>query len=28
LIGSWLVTSLLLGRRYEKAVDSNEIIQS
>ena len=28
LIGAWLVTAYLLGRRYEKAVESNEIIQS
>ena len=28
LIGAWCVTAYLLGRRYEKAVDSNEIIQS
>lgn len=26
LIGAWLITAYLLGRRYEKAVDSNEII--
>ncbi len=28
LIGAWFVTAYLLGRRYEKAVESNEIIQS
>lgn len=28
LIGAWFVTALLLGRRYEKAVESNEIINS
>ncbi|MDP3788338.1 MAG: Npt1/Npt2 family nucleotide transporter [Candidatus Chromulinivorax sp.] len=28
LIGAWFVTAFLLGRRYEKAVASNEIIQS
>ena len=28
LIGAWFTTALLLGRRYEKAVESNEIINS
>ena len=28
LIGAWIATAYLLGRRYEKAVESNEIIQS
>ncbi len=28
LISAWLATAFLLGRRYEKAVESNEIIQS
>jgi len=28
LIGAWFVIAYLLGRRYEKAIDSNEIIQS
>lgn len=28
LIGAWLITSFLLGRRYERAVESNEIINS
>jgi len=28
LIGAWFVASLLLGRKYEKAIESNEIIKS
>lgn len=28
LIGAWFITAFLLGRRYEKAVASNEIIES
>lgn len=28
LIAAWLMTAYFLGRRYEKAVESNEIIQS
>ena len=28
LIGAWFTTAFLLGRRYEKAVESNEIINS
>lgn len=28
LIGAWGITAYLLGRRYEKAVESNEIIQN
>ena len=28
LIGAWILTAFLLGRRYEKAVESNEIIES